>query len=414
MRMISNIQIMHLALKHHQQIQCTVAVPTITLAWIEEWDFLVNFYKAAKLKRVGDSDVLPTVIMTDWAKMKDKIVEHFTEVYGLTSIPLAYLLHDESDVKVEGEDNQDNYEGDHLKELIVHAPHEGATYTSDNWTLCHYLKKICEDTPAFEYIKKFKANGHEAWVALLAVYLGPQHTQIQAALYEAKLQNTMYKGESSCFTFAKLVNIHKQSHTCLEGLTDYGYKNIDEGTKIRYLLNAIQTDKLNTIIEFVHTNDAYPTFDAVVHRFMDSIESTPIIHKYKHDSRDGDEPFPGVEADMMIEDKFYLGKQWHSLTKAQKKGVLLKCKAHGSKAKAKQPKAKEAGGIKRLQKQISAFECQIFSFQVADDDAAASDAASVASHTSTPDDEDARPTKRQKAGANNNRNNANLHHGHCP
>ena len=83
-----------------------------------------------------------------------------------------------------------------------------------------------------------------AWQRLMQHYLGPQHTQNQAAIYEAKLRKAHYEGESSRFTSAKYTTIHKDSHTISDGLQEHGYQGMDEGTKLRRFLNGIKTDKL--------------------------------------------------------------------------------------------------------------------------------------------------------------------------
>ena len=58
----------------------------------------------------------------------------------------------------------------------------------------------------------------------MANYLGPQHVGNQAAVYEAKLTDSRYDGESARFTFDNYVNIHKTAHTRLDGLTEHGYQ----------------------------------------------------------------------------------------------------------------------------------------------------------------------------------------------
>jgi hypothetical protein len=64
---------------------------------------------------------------------------------------------------------------------------------------------------------------------------------------EHVLHIARYQNESKRFNFESYVSIHKEQHQILEQLEeDHGYKGIDEGTKVRYLLSGIKTDKLNT------------------------------------------------------------------------------------------------------------------------------------------------------------------------
>ena len=321
---ISNIKVMRLALKHHYLIQRAVDPATITMDWIGSWEFLVNFRKAASTK-TGKEDELPTINMKDWARTKEMITTHFTEIFGQEGVPLAYLLRDDAAVPAEADDPQANYDEDHIQELITRAPHTGTSYRSDNRTFLRFLKKMCADTPAYTHISSIKNDGRRAWLKLMQVYLGPQHTQNQATIYEHKLQNSRYNGESSRFTFDKLTDIHKEAHTRLQALEAYGYQGIDEGTKIRYLLNAITDPSLKTVKELIRGNPAFTTFDEAVRRIKDTIVSEAPNNKrlrtiaslQKNDD---------IKPDMNVQDTYYNKKDWAKLTPAQRKGVLLKRK----------------------------------------------------------------------------------------
>ena len=367
---ISNLKVMRLALKHHRNIQRTVTPPVITDEWIQHWDFLVDFREVTKRSKI-ELDNLPKVTMSDWAKTKERILNHFTEVYGEDGIPLAYLLRDDSEVEPEADDPHDGYNDDHISELITRAPHTGSTFRADNRTLLRLLKKICEDTPAYEYISKYKADGRQAWEDLLDVYLGPQHTQNQAAIYEAKLQQATYSGETSRFNFDKYADIHKRCHTRLDGLEDYDYKGMDEGTKIRHLLNGIKTEKLKTVVELVRGNPEFATFDSVVRRIKDTVLTLePTKTPTRTIAAVGKDAYAGVEPDMSIEDKYYPRSEFHKLTDAQKKGLLIKRKQRGGNGKKPKGKGKDKKGgdkdLKRARKQIAKLERQIAALNVDD------------------------------------------------
>jgi hypothetical protein len=398
---ISNIKVMRLALKHHQLTSRTVTAPEINEAWIATWDFLVDYHKETSKKKYDDED-LPKIVMNDWAKTKEKIVTHFEEVYGKEGTPLAYLLREDDAVAAEADDPHANYGTDHIKELIARAPHTGSTFNADNRTLCRYLKKICVDTAAYDYISKYTANGRQAWKDLLKVYLGPQHTQNQAAIYEAKLQNTHYDGESNRFTYDKNVSIHKEGHTRLEGLVPLGYKGIDEGTKIRYFLLSLRDPRLKTVVELVRGNPSYDTFDKVARRIKDTIVTlkptkTPSrnVSSVTVINKNGEEVFPGIDPDMTVDDKFYSKPEWLKLSKAQRKGVLYKRQQRGggTSGKKQQPtKGKGKRSINKLNKKISKLERTIAAFNIDDDnDAAPSESES---------DDDAPPKKKSKKTTN--------------
>ena len=88
---LSNLKIMHLVLKYHKLIQRPVAPADIDLVWIANHEFLVDHVKMALRKTVTEED-LPVIKMNDWALTKDRIITHFTGVFGCNGAPLSYLL----------------------------------------------------------------------------------------------------------------------------------------------------------------------------------------------------------------------------------------------------------------------------------------------------------------------------------
>ena len=52
---------------------------------------------------------------------------------------------------------------------------------------------------------------------------------------ENTLSTTTYNGEKRRWTFEKYVTVHKDQHTILNGLTEYGYAGIVERTIVRKL-----------------------------------------------------------------------------------------------------------------------------------------------------------------------------------
>ena len=212
---IGRLKIMPLALKHHENIQREVLPATVTDDWIRNWTFLVDFYKATK-RKTPDEDDLPKIIMSDWAKTKEVIQSHFEECYGEGGIPLAYILRALEVVLPVADDPHDAYNGDIDRELITRAPFAGPHFQANNKAMCRLLKKICADTPAYSYISAQRTNGRAAWQILMTTYLGPQHTQLQAAIYEGKLMNSVYDGESQRWTYDKYCDIHQLAHTRLQ------------------------------------------------------------------------------------------------------------------------------------------------------------------------------------------------------
>ena len=63
-----------------------------------------------------------------------------------------------------------------------------------------------------------------------------------AATAEHKLINATYRGEGKCWDFEKYATLYKEQHTILQGLKEYGYAGMDEGSKTKgtYLLGSRQ------------------------------------------------------------------------------------------------------------------------------------------------------------------------------
>jgi hypothetical protein len=411
---ISNLHVMRVALKHFQHIQRTVTPATIDMEWIEQWEFLVDFNKANMSNRNDGEDDLPKVTMNDWAKTKEKIFNHFSEVYGKDGIPLAYIIRDESEVKPEAEDPQANYEEDHVKELIARAPHAGKTYRADNRMLCRLLKKMMEDTPADIYVSKYTANGRQAWLDLMEVYLGPQHVDLQATIYEGKIKSAHYSGESQRFNFAKYAEIYKTAHNRLHKLTKHGYSGIDEGTKIRHFLEGIKDEKLKTAVELVRANPEYRTFDKVHRRIWDTVvvvnkidpknpnsnsRGTRNVGAVRVTNSKGEEVFTDVEPDTNVDDKYYTPKEWSKLSNAKKKGVLYKRnkrkRGGGSKPDKDEKDKKEKSKVSKLTKKVNSLSRKVAAITVNDDDEAAS------SGSDTEPEEPPKKKSKKKEGSGN-------------
>jgi hypothetical protein len=76
---------------------------------------------------------------------------------------------------------------------------------------------------------------------------------------ESKLGSVSYTGERKRWTWEKYVQIHDEQHVVLNGLTDYGYSGIDNGTRVRKPMAGIKTDALDTVKDAVLASPALRT-----------------------------------------------------------------------------------------------------------------------------------------------------------
>jgi hypothetical protein len=147
---------------------------------------------------------------------------------------------------------------------------------------------------------------------------------------EAKLGSVSYTGERKKWTWEKYVQIHAEQHAVLNGLTDYGYSGIDNGTKVRNLMEGIKTDALDTVKAAVLARPALRTnYPDVVTLYGDFIKQQKIesasmnvsdAHITHH--HNGPASVAGIDyeasCDGVVEDRFYNRAEYITLSPDQK------------------------------------------------------------------------------------------------
>ena len=153
-----------------------------------------------------------------------------------------------------------------LEQMIERAPHtitepngtitKHPTFVIDNKTLFDKLAELTRDHEYWTYIKPHARarSGRAACMAFKNHYLGPNNMGNMAATAEHKLINATYRGEGRCWDFERYATLHKEQHTILEGLKEYGYAGMDEGSKTRHLLVGIKTTVLDSVKTQIQCN----------------------------------------------------------------------------------------------------------------------------------------------------------------
>jgi hypothetical protein len=94
---------------------------------------------------------------------------------------------------------------------------------------------------------------------------------------EANIGYVSYTGERKKWTWEKYVHIHADQHAVLNGLTEYRYSSIDNGTKVRKLMVGIKTEALDTVKAAVMASSALRTnYPDVVTLYGDFIKQQKI------------------------------------------------------------------------------------------------------------------------------------------
>ena len=98
-----------------------------------------------------------------------------------------------------------------------------------------------------------------------------------AATADHKLINATYRGERRHWDFERYATLHKEQHTILEGLKDYGYAGMDEGSKTKYDLAGIKTTPLDSVKTQILCNaELTQDFAKCIVLFKDSIMQTKV------------------------------------------------------------------------------------------------------------------------------------------
>lgn len=346
----------------------------------------------------------------------ESILEYLHSYLGDKKIPLAYVIRKDSTVPTE---EPDGGYGTVQGKMIARAPHFTAagipdpTYLVNREKVRDIIARITRDHTCWTYVKPAQRtrDGRMAYLALYTHFCGPNNVDNMATQAENELTSTVYNGEQRRWDFEKYVNMHKQQHSIMEGLVEHGYTGIDPRSKVRYLLDGIKTDRLDSVKTRIMSADASlrNDFDACVTLYQDFIKQTasktkgnPNVNISELKTQKEGKRKRGDEA----EDRYYTKAEYESLSPAQKKDLAAKRLKRGHKPGTKDSKTKHKdktnkGVIKNLQA-VNRTVAQLATKQMGKVDDPAEDA------TEASDSSDETQPKSVKFAAGTNRNNTSL------
>ena len=418
----TNLKLAAFYLRHQVRIGRTVTPADVTLENIRSIRELRDYEDTWKA-----SDDLPVINAKDWPKTMEAIHEYLRSYLGDKMIPLAYVVRkDEAVPTVEPEGGYATVQD----EMIARAPHfritaagvrnPDPTYLVNRQKVWEIIARITRENSCWTYVKDAQRtrDGRMAYLALWTHYLGPNNVDNMATQAEQKLQSTVYNGEQRRWDFEKYINVHKQQHSILEGLVEYGYSGIDARSKVRYLMDGIRTDKYDSVKTRIMSDAALRNdFDACVTLYQDFIKQTASKTKgspsnvnisevkvHSGNKRKRDE----------AEDRYYTKAEYAALTSAQKKDLAEKRKKRGHTPGAKDSKTgkdskSKSGGEfkpKTMAKDLKALNRSVAQLakQITKTDLISADDASVATESSN----ETQPRSIKSASSGTNRTNASL------
>ena len=133
-----------------------------------------------------DGPKAPIINEKDWPKTFDGIDEFFRKCYGITSIPLAYIIRKDITLK----DGEETDWDDTLEQMIERAPHtiteanrtiiKHSTFATDNKMVFDKHAELTREHECWTYLKPHARarNGRAAYMASKNHYLCPTILEI--------------------------------------------------------------------------------------------------------------------------------------------------------------------------------------------------------------------------------------------
>eukprot|EP00934_Nitzschia_sp_Nitz4_P008127 Nitzschia sp. Nitz4//scaffold260_size33533//228//6137//NITZ4_007876-RA/size33533-snap-gene-0.41-mRNA-1//-1//CDS//3329544674//8117//frame0 len=221
---------------------------------------------------------------SDWNKTFEAISDYLRMHIGIGGVPLAYVIRENVEATQDPVDGWDTFQIEMENRAPITDPVRGgrhANFLLDNQKVWDILSKIVTDTECWTYAKKYrtKKDGRAAYLALYKHYLGENNRDTMADKAEAKLASLTYDGEKKRWNWEKFVSSHLEQHQILEGLEKYGYKGLDEQSKVRHLHAGIKTRELDAVrTQILASPNLRRNFDAATTLYADFIRANSALN----------------------------------------------------------------------------------------------------------------------------------------
>ena len=405
MRAETNLKLACYWLRHKERVSRDVAAADFTL------DNVRSITQLRVSEEAHEDPEPPTVNIKDWAKTFDALKDYFRSCLGETGIPLAYVIRESDAIVADPADGYDTV----TDEMIARAPHVTANgdpspiYLNDRRKVWDKFRDICHDIPeCWTYIKSAARakNGRAGYEQLYDHYLGPNNVDNQASIAESRLQKTFYQGEKKRWNFEKFVRLHVDQHSILDGLVEHGYSGIDEGSKVRHLLNGIRDPSLNAVkTQILADARLRGSFTDCVRLYNDFLRQKSTLHPNGQETNLSSVSTTGDG----VEDRYYSKEEYSTLSHEQKDALRLKRLKRGHKSTTKQSGGGGDDGGKTAKKAKKAKTKSKVSWAKKISTQLAAISSKISNDDEPTDDEDEPPaTDAAATGSVSNRNNAAL------
>jgi hypothetical protein len=276
--------------------------------------------------------------------------------------------------------------------MTARAPRTGRYFVNDRRKVWDIMSNICGKHSCIVYIKPAlrTMNGRNAYMLLLAHFLGPNNVGIMASTAETKLTGTLYNGEKKRFTWETYIRIHTEQHSVLNGPKDYEYAGIDDSSKVRHLFKGIKTTELDVCKtqvmaspslrdDFVATVELYSTFIKQMKARKPQLNVSEVSFARRKAGKNsfGKRNSTGISnvSNAAVDERFFEKHEYHALTPDQKNTLKLKRlkrghvgKVHTENGNGNVKNSGKGPTIKSLTRSIAALSTKIDKFSLSDDD----------------------------------------------
>ena len=327
-----NLQLAVYFLRHKRQVSRPVLIGDVTLPTIRA----LRTTRDAEAKHQNPT-VVPKIDPKDWPKTIEGIQDYLRHYLGSTGIPLGYVTQAQEHVLPAQLDNTTYHSI--RDEMVARAPHYAAdgvtyleTYKEDRAKVWELLAEICGSrADCWTYIEcgQARQDGRAGFLGLYNNYLGPNKVDNQAAQAESKLLNTTYAGEKKCWNFDKYVQVHISQFTTLQSLEQYGYKGIDDQTRVRFLMAGIKTRELDPVTTRIMSSPELKIdFDGCVNLYRDYIQSQ-LGQRGVNQALNIARMSMGGAVEEDVEDRYYTKEEYRKLTPGQKLALKRRRESRG-------------------------------------------------------------------------------------
>ena len=183
-------------------------------------------------------------------KFLDQLPTYLRDLHGVSGVSLSYVIRDDENVPeplpaIRPTHPWSQDYGSVMEEHIMCVPHTGPDFEADNSRVYGILSNALTGSSAMASITRFqrKTNGRGAYKDLVAHNLGSAKWEKMVEVAEEVINKRTWNGKNSRYPLGIYISRHREAYNDLERSSFFiTYNPPNETSRVRYLLNSIQTN----------------------------------------------------------------------------------------------------------------------------------------------------------------------------